>query len=110
MAHMSSGMNGQSFAFNGYLPIDKSDRKKKIKQLERQSRDYNQSQSFIETPYRNVKMVEEIIGTCAPSTLLCIACDITLDSEFIQTKPVKAWKKVKLDHLHKRPCIFIIQG
>ncbi len=110
LAHMASGMNGQSFAFNGYLPIDKMDRKKRLKSLEKQSRDFNQSQSFIETPYRNEKMVEEILSTCSPSTQLCIACDISLDTEFIKTLPVKAWKKNMYKTLHKRPCIFIIQA
>ncbi len=110
LAHMASGMNGQSFAFNGYLPIDKMDRKKRLKSLEKQSRDFDQAQSFIETPYRNVKMVEEILSTCSPSTQLCIACDISLDTEFIKTMPVKAWKKNLLNTLHKRPCIFIIQA
>ncbi len=110
LAQMASGMNGQSFAFNGYLPIDKSDRKKRLKMLEKQSRDFSQAQSFIETPYRNIKLAEEILDTCSPNTMLCIACDVSLDTEFIKTLPIKAWKKNLLNVLHKRPCIFIIQS
>ncbi|MFS4481497.1 SAM-dependent methyltransferase [Hyunsoonleella sp. 2307UL5-6] len=107
MAIMSSGLNGQSFTFNGYLPIDKNDRKKEIKRLERVSFDQNQSQIFIETPYRNNKMLEDICNTVTPNTSVCVACDITLPSEFIKTLPAKFWSKKKVD-LHKRPTIFII--
>ena len=107
MAIMASGMNGQSFAFNGYLPIDKSDRKKAIKDLEKLSRDKNQSQLFIETPYRNEKMLDDLRAILSPETRVCIACDITLPSEYIKTLPIKEWKNVKTD-LHKRPAIFII--
>jgi 16S rRNA (cytidine1402-2'-O)-methyltransferase len=107
MALMSSGMNGQSFAFNGYLPIDKDERKKEIKRLERISSENNQSQIFIETPYRNNKMLEEICNTLEGNTLICVACDITLDTEFIKTQTVNSWKKNIVD-LHKRPTIFII--
>ena len=107
MAMMASGMNGQSFAFNGYLPIDKSDRKKAIKDLEKLSRDKNQSQIFIETPYRNEKMLDDLRAILSPDTHVCVACDITLPSEYIKTYTVKEWKNVKTD-LHKRPAIFII--
>lgn len=107
MAIMASGMNGQSFAFNGYLPIDKSDRKKAIKDLEKLSRDKDQSQLFIETPYRNEKMLDDLRAILSPETRVCVACDITLPSEYIKTLPIKEWKKVKTD-LHKRPAIFII--
>lgn len=109
MAIMASGMNGQSFAFNGYLPIDKATRKKTIKDLERLSKEKNQSQIFIETPYRNEKMLEDLRTTLQPNTQLCIACDITLSTEYIKTLSVKDWKNVKTD-LHKRPAIFIIQS
>ena len=105
---MASGMNGQSFAFNGYLPIDKSERKAEIKRLERVSHDYDQSQSFIETPYRNTKMLEDLCAILNDNTELCIACDITLDTEYIKTLPVRVWKRTKVD-LHKRPALFIIQ-
>ena len=107
MAHMSSGMNGQSFAFNGYLPIDKVERKKELKRLEQLSYSQNQSQSFIETPYRNNKVLEDICQALNDMTLVCVACDITLTSEYIKTQTVAAWKKNSVD-LHKRPTLFII--
>ncbi len=108
LAMMGSGFNGQNFAFNGYLPIDKSERKTSIKRLEKLSSDYNQSQVFIETPYRNNKMLEDLTTTLHPNTNICIACDITLPSELILTKTAKFWSKNPID-LHKKPCIFIIQ-
>lgn len=107
MAMMASGMNGQNFAFNGYLPIDKGDRKKAIKELERLSKDKNQSQIFIETPYRNEKMLDDLRFVLSPDTRVCVACDITLPTEHIKTLSIKDWKKTKTD-LHKRPTIFII--
>lgn len=108
MAMMSSGMNGQNFAFNGYLPIDKGDRKRTIKDLERISLDKNQAQIFIETPYRNDKMLADLTSILSPTTSLCIAADITLSSEYIKTMLVKDWKHQK-PNLHKKPAIFIIQ-
>ena len=108
LALMASGMNGQGFSFNGYLPIDKQERKQKIKQLERLSFDQNQSQLFIETPYRNEKLVEDLLAILHPNTRLCIAADITLTTEFIKTLPVSEWKRFKKEDLHKRPSIFII--
>ena len=107
MAMMGSGMNGQSFTFNGYLPIDKDERKKEIKRLERISYELNQSQIFIETPYRNNKMLEDICSILEKNTSICVACDITLPTEFIKTLTVHEWAKKKVD-LHKRPTIFII--
>ncbi|MEP3836686.1 MAG: SAM-dependent methyltransferase [Algibacter sp.] len=107
MAIMSSGMNGQSFTFNGYLPIDKGERKAEIKRLERLSFEQNQSQIFIETPYRNNKMLEVLSSVLENNTDICVACDITLSSEFIKTQTANQWKKNKVD-LHKRPTIFII--
>lgn len=107
LALMASGMNGQSFAFNGYLPIDAHEKKSELKYFERLSQERNQSQLFIETPYRNNKLVDDLVHLLHPATLLCIACDITLPTEFIQTKTIAEWKKNKVD-LHKRPCIFII--
>jgi 16S rRNA (cytidine1402-2'-O)-methyltransferase len=107
LALMASGMNGQSFAFNGYLPIDKSEKKSALKQLERLAQDKNQSQLFIETPYRNNKLVEDLLQCLQPNTYLCIACDITLPTEYIKTMRVQDWKKAKID-LHNRPTIFII--
>ncbi len=109
LALMASGMNGQNFAFNGYLPIESTDRKKKIKQLERIAKEENQSQLFIETPYRNDKLLAELIKTLGMTTLLCVACDITLSTEFIATKPIAEWKHVTVE-LHKRPTIFIISA
>lgn len=105
---MASGMNGQSFAFNGYLPIEKSDKKHMLKQLERLSLEKNQAQLFIETPYRNNQLLSDLTQILTPQTQLCIACDITLESEYIKTQSISAWSKTKVD-LHKRPCIFIIQ-
>ena len=108
LAVMASGMNGQSFAFNGYLPIDKGDRKKAIKELERISKEKNQSQIFIETPYRNDKMFADLKSALTPQTRLCIAVDITLPEEYIKTYTIAEWKQKQPD-LHKRPAIFIIQ-
>lgn len=108
LALMASGMNGQNFTFNGYLPIDKTFRKNEIKTLERLSLEKNQAQIFIETPYRNNKMLQDLIQVLHPTTRLCIASDITLSTEFIVTKPIAAWSKTKVD-LHKRPTIFILQ-
>ncbi|PDS24602.1 SAM-dependent methyltransferase [Flavobacterium branchiophilum] len=107
LAIMASGMNGQSFAFNGYLPIDKSEKKATLKTLEKLSFDKNQSQLFIETPYRNNKMLEDLLQTLQPNTFVCVATDLTLESEFIKTKRVFEWKKDSVD-LHNRPTIFII--
>jgi 16S rRNA (cytidine1402-2'-O)-methyltransferase len=107
MAMMSSGLNGQNFAFNGYLPIDKAERKKSIKQLEKLSLDKDQSQLFIETPYRNDKMFADLLQTLSANTQLCIAVDITLSTEYIKTQSIQDWKKEKVS-LHKRPAIFIL--
>src|SRR6188768_1768400 len=107
LAMMASGMNGQSFTFNGYLPIDKDEKKSALKALEKLSLDKNQSQIFIETPYRNNKMLEDILQAINPETYLCIATDITLPTEYIKTKRAVAWKKEVID-LKNRPTIFII--
>ena len=104
---MASGFNGQSFAFVGYLPIQPADRSKMLRKLESRAISEDQSQIFIETPYRNMKLLEEIVQTCQPTTRLCIAVDITLDTEFIKTKTIKEWK-TQLPDLNKRPCIFLI--
>ncbi|SFS56868.1 16S rRNA (cytidine1402-2'-O)-methyltransferase [Zhouia amylolytica] len=109
MALMASGMNGQSFAFNGYLPIDKGEKKSEIKKLERRSKEFNQAQIFIETPYRNDKLLKDFVATLNSNTKLCVACDITLPSEEIKTQSVGNWKNTNID-LHKRPCIFIFQA
>jgi 16S rRNA (cytidine1402-2'-O)-methyltransferase len=107
MSLMASGFNGQNFAFNGYLPIKANERAKKIKQLDTRSLSENQTQIFIEAPYRNNKLVEDLIQNCSPGTKLCIAMDITMESEFIKTLPVKSWKKIDVD-LHKKPAIFLL--
>lgn len=107
MALMGSGMNGQRFAFNGYLPIDKGERKREIKRLERLSFEQDQSQLFIETPYRNNKMLEDLCSVLDQNTNICVACDITLPTEFIKTQTASQWKKNSVD-LHKRPTLFIL--
>ena len=104
---MASGLNGQSFAFVGYLPIQKNERIKRIKELERRSQIENQTQLFIETPYRNNHLIDDILTHCSSETKLCIAADITLETEFIKTKTVKEWKK-DIPNIHKRPSIFLI--
>jgi len=107
MAIMASGFNGQSFTFNGYIPIKTNERASKLKELERISKQHNQTQVFIEAPYRNVAMFEDIVKTCNKNTLLSIACDITCENEYIKTLTVGEWKKIKPD-IHKRPAIFSI--
>lgn len=104
---MASGFNGQSFAFLGYLPVQQNDRIKALKKMESRIYSEQQTQIFIETPYRNMKMLEDILATCQPNTKLCIAADITLETEFIKTKTVSAWKK-QMPDLNKRPTIFLI--
>tara|TARA_B100000941_G_scaffold102362_1_gene71654 strand:+ start:114 stop:821 length:708 start_codon:yes stop_codon:yes gene_type:complete len=106
MAMMSSGMNGQNFAFNGYIPVNKSDRKKIIKDLERRSQKQNQSQIFIEAPYRNEKLFMDLIDLLSSETKLCIACGITEPDEFIKTCSISDWKKKRLK-FQKKPSIFI---
>ena len=107
LALMASGMNGQCFQFVGYLPVDAHERKKKIAELENESVKKNCTQIFIETPYRNNQLLNDILITAKPETLLCIAVDITSSTESIQTKKIKDWKKDKPD-LHKRPAIFLL--
>jgi len=107
LALMASGFNGQHFAFQGYLPIDNEQRKETLKKLEQRIYAENQTQLFIETPYRNDKIFNDILKTCKPATKLCIAADITLESEYIKTLSVSDWKKQKPD-LSKRPCIFLL--
>jgi len=107
LALMASGFNGQSFTFHGYLPIDKVERSKKIRQLEGIAEQNNQTQIFIETPFRNNPLLEEMLKTAHPKTRLCIACDLTSAKEFVQTKTIAEWQK-KVPELHKRPTIFLI--
>ncbi len=107
MSVMGSGFNGQSFAFHGYLPVDSVDRVKKLKMLEQRVYAEDQTQLFIETPYRNAKMIEDILQNCKPQTKLCIAANITCEGEYIKTKTVKEWKG-KVPNLAKIPCIFLL--
>ena len=104
---MASGFNGQSFAFHGYLPIEAGERVAAIKRLEGRIYSENQTQLFIETPYRNRKLAEELIKLCRPSTKLCIASNLTCADEFVRTRPVKEWAG-KLPDLDKKPTIFLI--
>lgn len=105
---MASGFNGQSFAFNGYLPIGASDRTRKIKILEQRVYAEHQTQIFIETPYRNAKLFAEILQTCKPQTRLCVAAGITCAEEYIKTHSIQEWKKMTLPDLSKIPAIFLI--
>lgn len=107
MAVMASGFNGQSFAFHGYLPIDGGERAKKLKQLEARSYSEDQTQLFIETPFRNHKLAEDILQHCKSGTMLCIAMNISCEDEYIVTRTVKAWKG-KLPEMQKRPCVFLL--
>jgi len=107
LALMSSGMNGQNFAFNGYLPIEKKDQIKKIKYLESICKKTNQTQIFMETPYRNNKLFNTIINVCNGNTKLCIASNITQNNESIITKEIREWKTIKIN-IDKQPTIFLI--
>ena len=105
---MASGLNGQQFAFLGYLPIDKQARNVRLKEIEKRSLTHKETQIFIETPYRNQHMLEALLSVCQPNTRLCVACDISLASEMIVTKTIVAWKKSPLPDLHKRPSVFLL--
>ena len=107
LAVMGSGFNGQSFAFNGYLPIEPDERIKTLKRLEQRAYTENQTQLFIETPYRNAKMMADILKACRPQTHLCIAAGLTTQDEYIKTRTVKEWNG-HLPQLEKIPCIFLI--
>ena len=108
LAMMASGLNGQSFAFNGYLPVKPPERSKAIKALERRAHAEQQSQIFIEAPYRNVKLMEQMLQVCAAETMLTVACDITSPEELIVTRSVAMWRKSGVPDIAKRPTIFII--
>ncbi len=107
LALMASGFNGQNFTFNGYLPKERGERILKLKDIERLAHRKNQTQIFIETPYRNLHLLEDILSSCEPSTQLCIGTDITLSTQFIKTKSISEWKK-KLPDIYKKPTIFLI--
>ena len=108
MSVMGSGFNGQSFAFNGYLPVEVPQRIKALKKLENKVWNEDQTQLFIETPYRNAKMIETILNNLKPNTKVCIAAGITCQKEYIKTKTVAQWKKEKIPELGKIPAIFVI--
>ncbi|WP_374484899.1 SAM-dependent methyltransferase [Zoogloea sp.] len=108
LALMGSGLNGQSFAFHGYLPVDEEARNRRIRELEAESARFSRTQLFIETPYRNERMFEALRSVCKADTRLCVARDLTLDSEWIHTRPVAEWKKVSAPELAKRPTVFLI--
>ena len=109
LAMMSSGMNGQNFAFNGYLPIEKKKRRQAIIKFEKKAIKDNQAQLFIETPYRSDSLLNELLKVLLSNTLLCVGCDLSLKNEYIKTLTISQWKNEKAD-LNKRPCIFIIEG
>jgi 16S rRNA (cytidine1402-2'-O)-methyltransferase len=105
---MASGLNGQQFAFLGYLPVDKTARNLKLKEIEKRSLTHFETQIFIETPYRNQYMLEAILSTCNANTRLCIACHVSLQDEMIVTKRISEWKQSPLPDLHKKPTVFLI--
>jgi len=109
LALMASGMNGQHFQFAGYLPIDAAQRAKTLRQLEAESKQKNCTQIFIETPYRNMQLLDALLKTMQPNTRLCIAVDLTAGTESVQTKTIQQWK-LALPELHKRPAIFLLEA
>lgn len=108
MALMGSGLNGQSFAFHGYLPIDENRRKKQLQDLERESASQLRTQIFMETPHRNMSLLKQVLSNCRPSSKLCIACNLTADDGFIKTKRLMDWKRGELPDLQKKPCLFLL--
>jgi 16S rRNA (cytidine1402-2'-O)-methyltransferase len=112
LAVMASGLNGQSFAFNGYLPTDPGQRTKRIQQLEQRSRAEKQTQLLIETPYRNAAMLEALVGACQPGTLVCVATDLSLPTESVRTLAASKWKAAlaanKGPDFHKKPTVFLL--
>jgi 16S rRNA (cytidine1402-2'-O)-methyltransferase len=110
MTLMSSGMNGQAFCFHGYLPKDNSERLRFIKDIEYHSRQFGYSQLFMDTPYRNRQVYEELLKVCSNDTLMCIGMEITAESEYIRTLPIGDWKKIEMPDIHKKPCMFAISG
>src|SRR5450830_1067899 len=114
LAVMASGLNGQSFAFNGYLPTDAAQRSKRIKELEQRSVKERQTQLLIETPYRNAAMLDALVAACAPATLICVATDLSLPTESVRTLAASAWKKTLAagagPDFHKKPTVFLLLG
>lgn len=107
---MASGFNGQRFTFLGYLPADKAARIQRLKEIEKQSQKYSETQIFIETPYRNQHLLEDILTSCHAETKLCIACNISLEDELIISRSIKSWKQSPLPDLHKKPTVFLLLG
>ena len=105
---MASGLNGQQFAFLGYLPVDKQARNLRLKEIEKRSQTHKETQIFIETPYRNQHMLEALLSTCNANTRLCIACHVSLQDEMIITKRISEWKQSLLPDLHKKPAVFLL--
>ena len=110
LALMASGLNGQQFKFHGYLPSEKEDRIKKIIKIENESSKHHETQIFIETPYRNQHIFNDLIGKLQDKTKLCIALDMSSESEFILTKNIANWKKETTPDLKNKPCVFLLQG
>ena len=110
LALMASGLNGQQFKFHGYLPSEKEDRIKKIITIENESNKYHETQIFIETPYRNQHIFNDMIDKLQDKTKLCIALDMTSENEFILTKSIKDWKRETAPDLKNKPCVFLLQG
>ena len=108
LALMASGMNGQSFVFHGYLPIEKEERNKALQQLSKEAKTKQQTQIFIETPYRNNVLFEAILEVCPPDLILCVACDITAKTQFIKSLSIQKWKSSPKPELHKRPTVFLL--
>ncbi len=107
---MASGLNGQRFTFLGYLPADKAARIQQIKAIEQRAKTHNETQIFIETPFRNHHMLDDILSHCESETELCIACNISLPDEIIVTKRIRAWKQATLPDLHKKPTVFLLMA
>ncbi len=108
LALMASGLNGQSFAFLGYLSVDKTERANKLKEIEKRAATHKETQIFIETPYRNMQMLEAILSTCHGNTRLCIACNVSLPDEMIATKTISGWKQSAPPDLNKKPTVFLL--
>jgi 16S rRNA (cytidine1402-2'-O)-methyltransferase len=110
LAVMASGFNGQRFTFLGYLPAEKAQRIQKLKEIEQVSRKHNETQIFIETPYRNQHLLVDMVANCNPDTRLCVACNLNMDDETIMSMTIAEWKKSELPDLHKRPTVFLLLG
>lgn len=108
LALMASGMNGQSFAFHGYLPVKDVERRRRIEKLERESARNRRTQIFIETPYRNQALFSALVATCQPETLLCVGRELTLPGEFVATRSIAEWRRSPVPEMHRRPTVFLL--